>query len=205
MRHLPSLVLLGVLGTSAAALAAPPGARDPDWPCFQIKVPNLSLGAVWTGPPVDAFAQTWSQDPAVADLVGRLVQRRMPMDEARRAIDDFAARSGGRRHDRLLAVMAGVFDALNTERASVLAGLDRYGRRQKFLAEQVRDELDALHAQQASATQDEQAIAQAAAKVTWDARIFEDRRQSVSAACEIPTRIEQRFFALAQAIQQALG
>jgi hypothetical protein len=204
MKHLPLLALAGAIAASAA-LAAPPGARDPDWPCFQIKVPALSLGSVWTGPPVDAFANTWSQDPQVADLVGRVVQRRLPLDGARRAIDEFAAHAGGQKQDRLLAVMAGIYSALNAERGSVLAGLDRYGRRQKVLAEQVRDEVDALHAQQAAATPDDQAIAQAAARVTWDSRVFEDRRQSVSTACEIPTIIEQRFFALAQAVQHALA
>jgi hypothetical protein len=194
-----------VIGISAPALAAPPGPRDPDWPCFAIKVPTLSLAEVWTGPPVDSYFGRWSQDTDVSDLVDRVVQRRLPIDQARTAIADFAAKAGGPKKEKLLAVMAGVFERLDAERSSVLVGLDRYGRRQKELAHQVRSDAEALRVRQSAATPDPQAITQLIDKVTWEARVFEDRRQSVSTACDIPTVIEQRLYALAQAIQQALG
>ncbi len=199
-----AVVALAV-GLALPALAAPPGPRDPDWPCFAIKVPTLSLAAVWTGPSVDPYLGHWSQDAEVSDLVGRIVQRRLPIDQADTAIRDLAAKAGEKKRDKLLAVMAGVFETLDTERSSVLAGLDRYGRRQKQLAEQVRADADALRAQQSAANPDAQAVAQLTERITWETRVFEDRRQSVSTACDIPTVIEQRLFALARTIQQALG
>jgi hypothetical protein len=39
---------LALRGTS---LAADP--RFPDWPCNQIKVPEISVAAVWAGPSID--------------------------------------------------------------------------------------------------------------------------------------------------------
>ena len=61
-------------GVMSAVQAAPPRNTDPAWPCQQIKVPEVSVAAVWAGPPVDAYLGTWSKDPDVADLADRLVE-----------------------------------------------------------------------------------------------------------------------------------
>ena len=42
--------LLGA-GAPDAARAADP--RYPDWPCNQLKVPDISIAGVWAGPPID--------------------------------------------------------------------------------------------------------------------------------------------------------
>ena len=39
------------LGWRGMSLAADP--RFPDWPCNQIKVPEISVTAVWAGPSID--------------------------------------------------------------------------------------------------------------------------------------------------------
>ena len=46
-----TIVLTVALAASSIARAADP--RFPDWPCNQIKVPELSVAAVWAGPPID--------------------------------------------------------------------------------------------------------------------------------------------------------
>ena len=62
------VVMAVVLASRGLALAADP--RYPDWPCNQIKVPELSVAAVWAGPPVDDVPNVGEQDPAIRDLVG---------------------------------------------------------------------------------------------------------------------------------------
>ena len=58
--------------TIAAALSAAPGIasgaanQDPDWPCIQRKVPELSLGQIWNGPELPAAAKDWSKDKNIA-------------------------------------------------------------------------------------------------------------------------------------------
>jgi hypothetical protein len=47
-------VELALRGTS---LAADP--RFPDWPCNQIKVPEISVAAVWAGPSIDDVGNAW--------------------------------------------------------------------------------------------------------------------------------------------------
>ena len=41
-------------------------------------------------------------------------------------------------------------------------------------------------------------------RITWEAAVFQDRRQALSYACDVPGKIEQRLFALARTIQAAL-
>ena len=43
--------------------------RYPDWPCVQAKVPELSVIAMWAGPPLDDAAKAWENDPKIKELV----------------------------------------------------------------------------------------------------------------------------------------
>ena len=65
----------------ALVLPGTPRAADPrfpDWPCVQLKVPEISIAAVWSGPPIDDVRDTWQNDPQIRDLVDRLAARRTP-------------------------------------------------------------------------------------------------------------------------------
>jgi hypothetical protein len=199
----PCLAMLLLLPTAAGAVFQ--RARDPDWPCQQIKVPTLSLAAVWAGPPIDPQQGTWRQDPEVTSLVGQITQRRTPIDEAKKNVLDFGQRAGLQREPRLLATMAGVFDVLNQQRDSVLAGLDRFGQRQKVLAGEIRSDNEKLQAMQADPRADANAVQQLTNQINLEVQMFQDRRQALSYACDVPSKIEQRLFGLAQAIQQSLG
>jgi len=68
------------------ALAADP--RFPDWPCNQVKVPEISVAAVWAGPAIDDVGNAWEEDAAIKDLVARLAARRTPLEDAQKAISD---------------------------------------------------------------------------------------------------------------------
>jgi hypothetical protein len=186
------------------AFAQPPGARDADWPCQQIKVPELSLAAVWSGPAVDPSDAGWRDDPAVADMVEKLAPRRVPLEAAQVMIDDFARQQADRKQPALLLVLGGLFSALNQERDSVMAGLDRFGSRQKELATEIRADNEKLRALQNDAATDPKALQAMTQQVTWEVELFQDRRQALSYACDVPAKIEQRLFALALRIKQNL-
>ena len=171
---------------------------------MQIKVPQLSVASVWAGPPVDAHFATWSADPETADLASRLMQRRLSIEQARADIVAFAQEAGAQKEPKLLGLFAGVFDEANRERGSILAGLDRFGRRQKELAASIRAENGKLQAMQSAASVDEQQVIDQQNRLNWDLQLFQDRRQSISYACEAPGLIEQRLFALSRAIQVTL-
>jgi hypothetical protein len=189
---------------ASTALAAPPRERDPNWPCQQIKVPELDVGSVWTGPPIDAAAQSRGQEADIKDLATRIAERRLPLDQAQAAVTAFAKTAGEEKSAKLTALFAAVFDILDRERRSVLAGLDRFGQRQKELAANIRDENAQLQALQANPNVNPQDITERTERLKWDAKVFDDRRQALSYACNAPTKIEQRLFALARAVQQQL-
>ena len=193
------------LSLLASGVHAAPRTVDPDWPCQQVKVAELSLGAFWGGPSVDLSHAAWRGDPATVALVGEVTQRRLPLEDAQRRIDAFAKRDGIDRAAALTNLLAGVFTELNAERESVMAGLGRFGQRQKALAENLRAEGEALRtAQSASASSDAATVSDLTQRLNWDVQLFEARRQSLSIACNIPSVIEQRLFALSRAIQQDL-
>ena len=196
---------MGALLAPTLCFAQPRAARDPDWPCQQIKVPDLSVAAVWSGPAVDPGDTTWKDNPAVADLVAKLAPRREPIDHAQSLVHDFAQRAGDRKQAQLLQLLVGLLDVLNKERDSVMTGLDRFGGRQKELAAQIRADNEKLRALQTDSTSDPKAVEQMTQQVMWEAEVLQDRRQALSYACDVPGKIEQRMFTLARQIQQEFG
>ena len=198
------VALVVALCAAGGARSAPPGPRDPDWPCQQIKVPQLSVAAVWSGPSLDPQQDDWREKPQVADLVHEMAQRRVPIEQAQEKIRAFAEQAADQKQPRLLELFAGLFSVLDNERSAVIAGLDRFGARQKELAAALRNDNEKLRAMQADPGSDAGDVNQLTQRVTWEAQVFQDRRQSLSYACEVPGKIEQRLFALARTIQQAL-
>lgn len=198
------LVVGCALFAAGAACAAPPGPPDPDWPCQQIKMSRLSLAAIWSGPPLDQQQTDWRQDQPVADLVRETAQRRVPIEQAEHEIRDFAQRTAQQKQPKLLALAAGLFTVLDEERSAVVAGLDRFGARQRELAVSLREDNAKLHAMQADPASDAGDVNQMMQKVMWNAEVFQDRRRALSYACDVPGKIEQRLFALARIIQREL-
>jgi predicted nucleic acid-binding Zn-ribbon protein len=159
---------------------------------------------VWSGPPVDPQPTDWQHDQSVADLVHEVAQRREPLAQAQGKIHTFAEQADGHQQQKLLELVSGLFNLLDDERSAVIAGLDRFGARQKELAAQIREDNDKLRQLQADAAADRSQVNQMVQKVTWEAEVFQDRRQALSYACDVPGKIEQRLFALAKTIQQEL-
>jgi hypothetical protein len=182
-------------------LAADP--RYPDWPCAQAKVPDISLAAVWAGPPLDDVQDKWKDDAKVSALVSKLAARRTPLDEAEKTIADFL--SGAAAADKAASgklLFAGLFDTLNAQRASIMGGLERVTRKQREAADRIRSDTLALQELQSAPSPDQAKIDELGNQLTWETRIFEDRRRVVKFVCEVPTAIDQRLFALGRAIQQ---
>jgi hypothetical protein len=198
-----ALVLVAMAGLSTTATAAP-RTLDPDWPCQQVKVDELSIASFWSGPQIDPAIANWQQDEAVAALVGTVTQRRLPMDQAVRRIADFARAADKDKQHELSLLFAGVFDVLNRERVTVMSGLDRFGQRQKVLAANLRQEGEDLRAAQAASPSDDPKVAEMTQHLVWNQQFFETRRQSLRFACDVPTTIEQRLYGLAKAIQDNL-
>lgn len=194
--------LLAVAASTGSGFAADP--RHPDWPCAQAKVPEISLAAVWAGPPLDDILDKWKSDAKVSALVTKLAARRFPIEEAQKAITEFLAGSTAEKTATGKLLFAGLFDTLNAQRSQVINGLERVMRKQREAAEKIRDDTIALQALQDASPPDQPKVDELGNQLVWETRIFEDRRRVVKFVCEVPTAIDQRLFALGRAIQQEM-
>ena len=203
MRRLIAIAALLTTITSAdLACAADP--RYPDWPCAQAKVPEISLAAVWAGAPLDDIKDKWKDDAKVSALVSKLSARKLPLDDAQKAITEYLAAAAADKATQGKLLFAGLFDTLNAQRSSVMNGLERVMRKQREAADKIRADTLALQALQDAPSPDQAKIEEAGNQLVWETRIFEDRRRVVKFVCEVPTAIDQRLFALGRTIQQEM-
>jgi hypothetical protein len=190
------------LALRTASLAA--DSRFPDWPCTQIKVPEISIVAVWSGPSIDAVENLWEADPTIRDLVARLAARRTPLEDAEREIRNFIVGGSTDRQEKAKLVFAGLFTTLNGERSQVMNGIERFSRQQAAFANRIRHEITELRRMRDTLDPNQREIDELVNRVDWDTRIFEERRKTIRYACEVPVLIEQRLFALARVIQESM-
>jgi hypothetical protein len=194
--------LFAIAASTQLCLAADP--RYPDWPCAQAKVPEISLAAVWAGPPLGDADEKWKDDPKVRALVEKVAARKTPLDDAQKAITEFLSAPGTDKMTTGKLLFAALFEQLNAERSSVVGGLERVTRKQRQAADKIRGDTLALQALQDATPPDQPKIDELGNQLVWETRIFEDRRRVVKFVCDVPTAIDQRLFALGRTIQQGI-
>ena len=194
-------VLLGANAPSGARAADP---RYPDWPCNQLKVPEISIAAVWAGPPIDDVRETWQNDAQISDLVERLAARRTPVEDAEKSIAQFIVGDTAEKEGKAKRLFAGLFETLNRQRSEVMTGIERITRKQKALAGKIRADALQLRTLQDATEHDQAKVEELTNQVAWSTRVFEDRRKTINYVCEVPSLIERRLFTLARAIQQVM-
>ncbi len=204
VRWSTAIVFVTAIAAPLAAAAQAPTA-DPDWPCVQRYVPELSPAQVWQGPDPASVEGHWAADPEVAPLVPHLASSRISLEEAKQRIRAFAASlAPEERKRRLTLLFSGVFELLDAERRKAVARVRTFARGQRELAERIRTESEALVQARAEGGSGGDAVA-LDDKTKWDLRLFEERRATLTAVCEQPDLLEKRLFALAKAIGEALA
>jgi hypothetical protein len=206
-RHI--LISLGALGLLATGQAAAQPRVDPDWPCVQRKVSNLSAGQFWTGPDIEA-AGPWGDDTDAAVLAQKIASRRTDLKDVDGLLDEFVAKVGPEGKAKgLTHVYAGVFEVINGERDKVMSGIGRYAQGQRRMAERIRDEADKISETKdaptgADARELPKEQSELETRFAWDRRIFDERKQSLTYVCEVPQLLEQRLGEIARKIQARL-
>lgn len=199
-----------LLAASVAGLASTGGAQPvtEGWPCIQVLQPQLSAGAMWTGPDPAEAAGTWQKVPEVEALVGRVAPRSVPLEEAEAELRRFAAGIDREQVPVVLTqVFAGLFETMDDERTEIIRGIRRFHDRQELLAERIEattgalDHLDPQPADPETAERRQDLEAQLA----WDARLFDERERLLPAVCEQPVIVERRLFALARVLMDELA
>jgi hypothetical protein len=202
--HCLAFALAALIGTGVghAAFAAPAD----DWPCVQPRVPELSLGAFWSGPPLDTASTAWRGEPDIARLVTSVVSRRTPIEDAEKQIADFA---GSHKDEKgaLPVVFAASFAELNNLRTQIVHGIERFARNQRQLSDEInksRAELNPLTAAAEKTDQQRARIQELQTQIQWQTRLHKERESALRYVCETPTILEQRVFAIARAVQNEM-
>jgi hypothetical protein len=198
-----SLVAAVMLGPNASAMAAN---ADPDWPCAQRKVPQLSLGQVWNGPDLPPAAKDWSENPSVSALVEEVAARKLPIADAQKKIRDFAASLPAEQLAPKMAMLVqGMFDHMDAERSHVISGISRYAHRQLEMAAELRKETSDVDALRAKPDADQDEIERRTDQLNFATRIFNERAQSLTYVCDVPTIIEQRLYQLSKTVSETIA
>jgi hypothetical protein len=179
--------------------------RYPDWPCQQLKVPGIAIASVWNGPPIEIGDGAKPTDAKQAELVSRLAARRTPIEDARKLIADYIVGTSTEKQEKAKTLFAALYSTLNAQRDEVMNGIERFSRKQKAAADDIREEARKLREMQDKSSGDQAQTEDLASRLAWQTRIFEDRRKSTSYVCDVPVLIEKRLFDLGNAIQGAMN
>lgn len=203
------VMLVGlVAGAHLIALAwSAPGA-DKDWPCIQRKVPTLSAGVVWSGPPLETAIAEWRNDADVLQLTPKLVSRRTSLEDATKLIEDYATRATADKAGRMTLLFAGVFTEINTLRADIIRSIERFTLNQRRRADDIRAtraQLEPLMAKSDKTPAEQTRAAELEEQLKWQVRIHTDRESSLTYICETPVILEQRVFAIGRDIQSHIN
>jgi hypothetical protein len=191
--------ILVMEATAFAQAAGRPGA-DANWPCHQNKVAEFPLASVWDGPPIDTANSAWRDDPDVAGLATQMSQRRVPITDVQASVGKLFAAAGPEAKPRLLQAFGAAFEDLIRQRSEIIAGLDRFGRKQRELADRIRAENETANRDQPGGATSDDPLQ----KLRWDLRVFDDRRRTVSYVCEAPQAVEARIGELVKIVRAAL-
>ncbi len=191
----------GAVASQAAAVAK----SESDWPCVQVKVHTIDSAAVWDGPSLEGLP-AWSDDNALSDVARTAISRRTPLPDAEKSIEAYAKSLPEAERDQKLTVLfAGVLDTANMQRNSIIGGIERYQKRQRGNAQEIEKQGEAIAELESKAPSDltlpTPDLDAARERYDWFTRVFQERQANIPIACELPTLIEQRVFALARAIR----
>lgn len=166
---------------------------DPDWPCIQRKVENLSASLMWPAP-----VTRTPLSPEATDLVEALSLRRVSLEEADAHVRAFVERNKQADGQLLGNIFYGVFDNIAETRQRLIAGIARYSRSQIALSSRIEGARVEMAKLSREKSPDFDRIDKLEEQIDWDERIYRDRSQALTYVCETPVLLEKRAYAIAQ-------
>jgi len=193
---------VGLAAASADGAAQGSSEQNPDWPCEQALVAEVSAAVVWDGPSIDALGQNWRDDPDVLALVELITEPQATEAQAQQAVDAFQSRMKPADKDRMLTLaFAGVLETLNHDRSRLISGINRYSRDQARRAQALGEELDEMIGlEQDTSESARQRLEALKKRLELEQRIFDEREQTIPYLCLRPVSVEQRLGFLARAL-----
>tara|TARA_Y100000590_G_scaffold443993_1_gene574180 strand:+ start:369 stop:977 length:609 start_codon:yes stop_codon:yes gene_type:complete len=174
------------------AYAPPPGKEiNPDWPCIQVLIEELSWGSLWTGPPLDDKSSTWKNDEKLVSLSKKLMNRKTKEEQGIIELNQYISKNGS--PSELTKLFHALFDTTNDIWANRIQKLKNFGKRQRLTSEKVAKKLETIKELSKDYEKNKDEIEKLEQEQFWDIRRFEDRRNISDSLCEQPRFYEKRL------------
>ncbi len=171
--------------------------QDPNWPCAQRLVTDLSPGSYWNGGVPSHTA--WRDDETLFTLVTEIVDRDTPDDEALGKLRAYvAAIPADKRGVALPGGLWGRGGEPHDQRSLLIQRLEQLGARQRGMGEAIArlsTRIDAMAAADPSR-------GEVTDQRDFDVRAFSETQRTMRYACEAPANMERRLGEFAGVLRQ---
>ncbi len=190
MKQILKFVLCSFAVVFAGAVTAE---NDPNWPCEQRKVDEISIGQMW---PYEITGDELSEDGT--KLAAILGLRRVTSEEAKAYVEEYAKAHPDTVGQDVGLVYEKLLSGINSQRGKLIAGITRFTNGQQARSAEIEELRQAMNEEAAKDEPDFDKLDEMEATIDWDERIFRDRERSLSYVCETPVLLEKRAYAIAQ-------
>ena len=174
------------------AYAPPPGKeKDPNWPCIQVLIEELSWGSIWTGPVLDESSSKWADDEEINSLAKKLMIRKTKEEDGIIELKKYIKKNNSK--EELTKLFHALFDTTNVIWKKRVGKLLSFGKRQKLTSEMISAKLQKIKDLSKDFENNKEEIEKLEQEQFWDIRRFEDRRALSDSLCEQPRFYEKRL------------
>ena len=184
------IILLFFIASNANA-PPPCKEKDPDCPCIQVYIEELSWGSIWTGPPLDDNSSKWSDDEELNLFTKKLMNRRTKETEGIKELNVYIKKN--KSPEKLTKLFHGLFDRTNDVWKKRNTKLLSFGKRQRLTSEKISSKLAQIKELSKDFDNNKEEIEKLEQEQFWDIRRFEDRRALSDSLCEQPRFFEKRL------------
>ena len=172
--------------------AQPPGKeKNPDWPCIQVYIEELSWGSIWTGPVLDENSSKWINDEKLSSLAEKIMKRNTKENEGVKELKKYIKKNNS--PEQLTKLFHALFDTTNIIWKKRNEKLLNFGKRQRLTSEKISTKLGKIKKLSKDYESNKDEIQKLEQENFWDVRRFEDRRALSDSLCEQPRFYEKRL------------
>ena len=197
-------LLLSLFFISNNIFALPPGKeKNPDWPCIQVYIEELSWGSIWTGPVLTENSAKWIDNKDIFSLAEKLMDRKTKEKEGIDELKKYIKKN--KSSDKLTMLFHALFDTTNTIWKIRNEKLLNFGKRQRLTSEKISVKLEKIKELSKDPNLNKDEIQKLENEKFWDIRRFEDRRNLSDSLCDQPRFYEKRLGVYSNVILESIN
>ena len=198
-----SFFLLSFFFINTGLLAELPGQeKNPDWPCIQVLLEELSWGSIWTGPPLDERTTKWKENEELRLLAIKIMDRKTKEEDGITELKKFMKKNNS--PEDLTFLFHALFDKTNEIWKNRTQKLKNFGKKQRLTSEKIARKLEKSKILLENPEANKEEITRLEQEKFWVIRKFEDRRMQSDYLCEQPRFYEKRLGVYSKIISEKL-